>query len=391
MISDRIPPLVDMQNFLLSEFARLMEYPSIARHERELAEMDRRATGYILQAFDRLGWEFECGQTFSTARMASTLGVTRRHHLLLERFLMMLCEDSILDRSDSLWKVTSRPSLLSRVGVHADPEFESDPESVLLDRCGSALSDVLQGKIDPLHLLFPGGNSDTIGKVYRDCPVLKEMNILIQKLLLLVLLRPQSTEGLRVLEIGAGTGSTASFLLPHLFPDRTRYSFTDVSPDLLREAQEKFEGYPFVEYRVLNIEREPQKQGFDGCPYGFTVATNVFHATRDLAETLRNVRQLMTPGGLLVLIEMTAPTRWMDLVFGMTPGWWRFTDTDLRPDYPLLPAENWIELLNREGFKEAFFISPDDLVTRGMRRGRRKVLPFCLIVARKTMGPLSLH
>jgi NADPH:quinone reductase-like Zn-dependent oxidoreductase/NADP-dependent 3-hydroxy acid dehydrogenase YdfG len=34
----------------------------------------------------------------------------------------------------------------------------------------------------------------------------------------------------------------------------------------------------------------------------------------------------------------------------MTDGWWRFTDRDLRPDYPLLGAAAWLALLEREGF-----------------------------------------
>ena len=42
----------------------------------------------------------------------------------------------------------------------------------------------------------------------------------------------------------------------------------------------------------------------------------------------------------------------MDCVFGLMKGWWRFEDHDLRPDYPLLDREQWLQLLGDEGFED---------------------------------------
>ena len=53
----------------------------------------------------------------------------------------------------------------------------------------------------------------------------------------------------------------------------------------------------------------------------------MIHATADLARTLGHVRPLLAPGGLLVMLEVTAPQRWFDLTVGLTDGWWAFTDT----------------------------------------------------------------
>ncbi len=94
----------------------------------------------------------------------------------------------------------------------------------------------------------------------------------------------------------------------------------------------------------------------------------------------------MAPGGLLVLLELTASTRWLDLVFGLTQGWWRFTDTHLRPSHPLLSAAQWVAMLNHGGFEQAFSISPDDIVTLGLAQVRRKVLPQSLIAAKAADG-----
>ncbi len=382
---DAIPPLIEFRNRLLSELAQLMEHPSMIRHEKGLSMLEKMTTDYVLVALSALGWEFKCGQTFSTAHMASTLGVIKRHRRLLERLLMMLSDDGLLRRSDSLWEVLSEPAVPDMNDL-TDPVFKSDPEAVLLDRCGSTLSEVLQGRLDPLQVLFPSGDSTLVANVYRDSPMMGAMNTLAQKMLLRVLLCMPPTGYCRILEIGAGTGSTTSYLLPHLSPDRAEYTFTDVSPAFILEARKKFKDYHFVEYRALNIEGEPQRQGFDFYQYDFVVASNVFHATADLSKTVRNARQLMAPGGLLVLLELTASTRWLDLVFGLTQGWWRFTDTHLRPSHPLLSAAQWVAMLNHGGFEQAFSISPDDIVTLGLAQVRRKVLPQSLIAAKAADG-----
>ena len=53
------------------------------------------------------------------------------------------------------------------------------------------------------------------------------------------------------------------------------------------------------------------------------------------------------------MLEVTAPERWLDLIFGMVEGWWKFADKDLRPAHPLISQRQWTRLLEREGFEEA--------------------------------------
>ena len=67
---------------------------------------------------------------------------------------------------------------------------------------------------------------------------------------------------LRVLEIGAGTGGTTTYVLPLLPGDRVEYTFTDLSPLFLERAAEQFAAYPFMRRALLDIERDPALAGF---------------------------------------------------------------------------------------------------------------------------------
>ena len=50
----------------------------------------------------------------------------------------------------------------------------------------------------------------------------------------------------------------------------------------------------------------------------------------------------------MILLEATTRSRWVDLTFGLTDGWWRFADH--RQDHPLLTAAEWRALLVEQGF-----------------------------------------
>ena len=210
-----------------------------------------------------------------------------------------------------------------------------------------------------MQILFPDGSFEIADKLYRESPSAKVFNGLARESVKAALARLPEDQTLRVLEIGAGTGGASSYVLPEFPPERTEYTFTDVSPFFLAKAQERFASYPFVRYRTLNIEQDPAAQGFAPRQFDLIIAANVLHATADLRRTLANVKQLLTPEGVLLLLEVTRPQRWIDLSFGLTEGWWLFTDTDLRPSYPLLAQKSWTALLGEIGFADASAI-PDE-------------------------------
>lgn len=79
-------------------------------------------------------------------------------------------------------------------------------------------------------------------------------------------------------------GITTASLLPLLPSEQTNYMFTDIGSWFLKQAQQKFRDYPFIEYRLLDIENSPQDQGFESHSFDIVVASNVLHVTRNIGK-----------------------------------------------------------------------------------------------------------
>ena len=165
---------------------------------------------------------------------------------------------------------------------------------------------------------------------------------------------------LRVLEVGAGTGSATASVLPELPVGRFSYAYTDISAGFFAEAEARFgDGDGAIEYLTLDIEKDPIAQGFNSHGYDLIIASNVLHATRYLQETLAHCRALLAPLGQLVALENMRGLGWMDLTFGQLDGWWRFAD-EYRSHHALVGPSVWRRALSDAGFMGAEVLGPDE-------------------------------
>ena len=334
---------------LVKEFG--LENPSA--HPPE--EMNRLCTAFLLEAFGRLGVELQAQERFTAEELADRLGLADRYRRLMTRYLEILEQDGVVRRDAGVWQVVEVPPLPEadrtwRELMAANPAFYA--ELTLLGRCGLQLDEILRGDIDPLHLIFPDGSLAVTEHLYQDSPFLRFYNTLAQAAVARIARGLPQGRSLRVLEIGAGTGGLTSYVLPKLPADRVAYVYTDLSNHFFNKAREKFQGYPFLEFKRLDIEQDPLEQGFEPHSFDLILASECLHATADLRATCENVLKLLASDGLILLLEAVEPVRWVDLVFGLTDGWWRFTDTKLRPDYPLLSLAKWKDLLEQLGFRD---------------------------------------
>ena len=199
-------------------------------------------------------------------------------------------------------------------------------EGKMLVRMGHHLPAILNGTAQPLPLML---EDDLLSSFYHNDSLSRCYTQMGKYLGLLGLKTPRMT----VLEIGAGTGGTTVSVLEALSRTRTEdgfmfesYDFTDISSGFFDKAQsllERWKGY--VNYKRLDIEKRPSTQGFAPGTYDLVIASNVLHATRNIENTIKNVRELLRPGGKFVLLEITKLQAHLNVSFGGLPGWWAGT------------------------------------------------------------------
>ncbi|KAI0377764.1 putative polyketide synthase [Hypomontagnella monticulosa] len=233
---------------------------------------------------------------------------------------------------------------LIRSLVASHTEGTMVPGSRILFRCYENMSDIFDGKTEPLELMRRDG---LLGQYY-DC--LQDKHEYKDFLQLLGHLRPH----MNVLEIGAGTGGLTAKILDFLQSESgeelyQEYMYTDISSGFFVSAKERFHDHPRIRYDVLDISKDPVEQGFPDRHYDLIIASNILHATPYLTETLKHTKTLLKPDGRLLLQELCPVSNWTNFIFGLFPGWWLGKD-DGRVDEPYISPEAWDTRLRDAGF-----------------------------------------
>ena len=305
---------------------------------------------YIGEEFRKLNldlWTAEAGA------ILPSIEYLPKHEKVVQRLLDILADHGIVYYYDSKMIRSSKPlptipstDLLNEVNA-LFPRYAN--ENRLMSVTAPHFADGLVGKTDHISLLFGRKfGQECLDDFYNNSP---QLSVMTSHLLNFFnrLLTENSPEGtLRILEVGAGFGGTTKRLAEMLekLGRPVEYTFTDISSMLVKEARKKFSRYSWMDFQVLNLERDPPAslQG----TYDIVIGTNVVHATSNIVNSTKSMRSLLRKGGFVVLSEVTRIVDWYDLVYGLLDGWWAFNDSRT---YPLQPADDWLRDLKEAGFE----------------------------------------
>ncbi len=335
-----------------------------------LADLEQLSHAYALATLDRLGWQREAGASVDSEDLRQRLKVGDEHVRLFRRLLEMQARTGVLtEEPDGAFVVAVGSEDPLPDGMPDDTETlagrmaaqyaHGSNEIGLFRRSANALADVLRGEADALTLLFSSGEP-TAADLYLKAPVARAANRMLADATATLLRDLPAGRRLRVLEVGAGTGSATAAVLPELPAGGYDFIYTDISAGFFSEAESRFGGAEAaIDYRVLDIEKDPLEQGFDAHGYDLVIASNVLHATRYLNETLAHCLALLAPSGQLVALENLRSQGWLDLTFGQLDGWWRFAD-DYRPHHALATPAVWRQALGDAGFGDVAILGFDE-------------------------------
>jgi acyl transferase domain-containing protein/acyl carrier protein len=289
---------------------------------------------------------------------SDSLRVAEPMRHVFNRFMASLAKRGWLEANASGYRPTlgfagaadSAPDVL-RAFIAAHPGYLS--EALLCAGNCAELGPILRGEKDAVQVLFAGSSADLLDHFYCEglytSPWLAAITAAIQE----AARHLPEGRGLRILEVGAGTGGLSAHVLPLIEHELHLYTFTDVSAAFFGPAKQKLANFTNVEYKLFDLEKPATEQGFSPSAFDFIIGTNVIHAAGDIRSALKQLHTLLAPGGNLAFMDLANPQLWTEVVFGLTTGWWRFTDRDLRSVHPLLQRSQWEAVLQETGFEEA--------------------------------------
>ncbi|WP_155661256.1 class I SAM-dependent methyltransferase, partial [Priestia megaterium] len=144
----------------------------------------------------------------------------------------------------------------------------------LLDVCLKHYPDILRGSVPATDIIFPNSSMDLVQGIYKGNQSADYYNELMAQSVLsyiqarLPLLK--ENEKINILEIGAGTGGTSAFVFDaiRMYSDKINYMYTDISYRFIEYGKEHFgNDNPFVNFKVLDIEKDVHSQGIDAGEY----------------------------------------------------------------------------------------------------------------------------
>lgn len=284
-------------------------------------------------------------------------GIAERYAGLLEQWIKALVVADVLVETDAGTFSALRPL---RCDPDAGQAFLQDLKSVEADfenfritdwvaACIEHCDELLDGHLDPVEVLFPGGDSALAGDLYRNNPLSAPYGKMVA-----AVVRAFADAALdstvSVIEVGAGTGGTTAHVLPVLDPGRSQYIFTDISPFFLDHSRSGFSDCPFLQTACWDISKPPSSAGLGEHSADIVIASNVLHDVRDIPAALANLRSVLKPGGLLVLREATRHNLLQLVTAGFLEGFGHFTDFRRDDGRPLVDAETWCRVLEDVGF-----------------------------------------
>ena len=266
---------------------------------------------------------------------------------------------------DTLWEPDLKA--LRAIGLSIDPANAATLD--LLDHAASLYVAVASGQQSGDHnLLGPQGVPLWLNYFHND-NLTYAVNNWVGAVLAVDHVSTHRT--LRILELGAGTGSASEILLQllaerDLLPRVDRYRITEPNAYFRRCNQRKLTAkYPNLplEWAPLDLDLPWKSQGIASEEFDLVYAVNVMHISKNLLFSLSEARSALAADGWLVIGECVRPYDnqpiYPELMFQILDSFTNVeTDPQVRPNPGFLTAEQWRRAFSRAGFTHTK-VAPD--------------------------------
>lgn len=358
------------QQYISRMDARRIELQDYIALEPVLKEINQLADDLMEREFFNYAAKLVKKKKEHVSELQEQLNILPKFHYLFSYILEILEKRSMLHRLDGFVEFSENRGV-SNEKIQSDvsqilkkyPEYRGYIK--LLLNCMKKSFAVMSGQIEATSVMFPEGSVELVRGIYADNPVADYLNNLMAEMVKKEIEKRIGQKGpIRILEIGAGTGSTSEAVLKAIAPlgKYLIYEFSDVSVSFLNYGRRCFGSeYSFLEFSVKDIGVKEKLSG-EMESYDLIIASNILHATKNIHNSLRNVNWLLRSQGVLFLNELTSIRSFYNYTFGLLDGWWHFEDQKLRIRHaPLLDQSQWITALHETGFGCEIIDNPKEI------------------------------
>jgi polyketide synthase PksN len=377
-------PLLDAPTFEIGQSDPrlaecLKEFPPAIFSERLYQSIELTERYSIELAIDLLGQlnvADQLGAWRTADELCAILGFQPRFNLplqwILTRLLETGCVESQSDSGATSFRLQSTPwkpdlKHFRAIGLAIDPANAATLD--LLDYVANAYPAVATGRQSGDHNLFGPQGVPLWLNYFNNDNLTYAVNNWVGAAAAAD--RLSSQPKLRVLEIGAGTGSATEILLSlfgerELLPRLERYIVTEPNAYFRRSNQRKLaRQYPNLpaEWTAVDLDLPWSAQGIGPGEFDLVYAVNVMHISKNLLFSLNEACSALATGGWLVIGECIRPydnqPMYPELMFQILDSFANVeTDPEIRPNPGFLTAEQWRRAFLRAGFGRTE-IAPD--------------------------------
>lgn len=316
-------------------------------------ELQRLVLAYAVEALSAL----KCNlSAFQDGEGIQRIIVQAKDRQLMDLLYDILVEGKLISRhvKNGNFLRTAHPiDLTSSESIYqqiCNYHCQHDTAYKLLRAVGSSLAQCLAGEQTGLQVLFGVKETKkTLEAMYEFWPLFRSATLLVGEFLLgLANSLKSSNQVLRILEVGGGTAGTTRYVVDYLRRHGIafEYVFTDISTSLVAAAKKEFGNPPDMRFQLLDLEDTLVPVGFENY-FHCIIGANCVHATANVDQSLRYLRKMVRDDGALCLVEITKRMYWLDMIFGVLDGWWRFNDGR---SHALMEIANWEQALARANF-----------------------------------------
>lgn len=156
-----------------------------------------------------------------------------------------------------------------------------------------------------------------------------------------------------IMEIASRTENHTQ-IYAEAFRNAEQYLYCDESSSMLEKKQAAL-GDERISYHLFNPMENAEKQGIPLHSMSLIIAENTLHRYQNMDEVLENLKELLVPGGCVLIMENTVNSPLMlETVAYFEEGYFMISDTRSKVGLPLLSAEEWRNYARANGYKEVY-------------------------------------